>query len=500
GIPVQVIMRGDDSVKNFLENLKRETTMHHATGMLIGCGVNSSSQNQRFKVRIDEKSQHHHVLESPVEKFDEVKALDINDIHDPGDLKEDTASEAAYDEDSSQDSIDTEPESLKGNEAAAPVPVTREKSVEGNTNIAKHSESLGVLRVVQNGSDEPEKKISMVDFAGQCSYYSSHQLFLSPRAFFILVFNMEKQFDEMVGEEVCSQKRSIYKEWTHRDYVSFWAKNIHQYSSEKAPILLVGTHAEKMTEEEKVEFFREIWKTLETKDKSLQGHLDKNRAFAIGFHENESIEKIKESIVDVVQKLDHWGEKLPRSWAMFENFFQEKKYLKIINIRTLMAFNEALPSDIKLGSVEDINIMLLYFHDIRDILYFNQNVLKEVIILDIQWFADAFKNVITDKNHAKEDLLEFSSEWDQFDDTGELSDTLLSRIWKMNDNEYIEHKDEIMLYMEKLGLLVKMDDKNWYVPCMNKKTYPGNSFSSNPSSSILCFTFDVLPGAFSIAL
>ncbi|XP_062613893.1 uncharacterized protein LOC134275644 [Saccostrea cucullata] len=38
GIPVQVIMRGDDSVKNFLDNLKKgKTAMYHATGMLIGC-------------------------------------------------------------------------------------------------------------------------------------------------------------------------------------------------------------------------------------------------------------------------------------------------------------------------------------------------------------------------------------------------------------------------------------------------------------------------------
>ncbi|XP_061171147.1 uncharacterized protein LOC133180696 [Saccostrea echinata] len=534
GIPMQIIIRGDDSVKNFLENLKKgETTMYHACGMLVGCGgsgkstllgrlkdidvkkikkrtrstrgidvhtdvfdvsdtikVSTSNQKQHFKVGIDGTSKHRRVPEPPEELYDEMKAMDFDDRGDNG---EDTVSEATNDEEMSHDNKEKESESFKGDEAAAPFFEEAEGKVKESKTVAENSENLGILQVSKNVSDEPEKKISMVDFAGQCSYYSSHQIFLSPRAFFILVLNMEKKFDEMVGEEVCCQERSIYKGYTHRDYVLFWAKSIHQYSSEKAPILLVGTHAEKKTEKEKAEFFREVWKTLETKDKSLQGHLDTGRMFSVGFHDKKCIKKIKKAIVDVVQNLDHWGERLPQSWVMFENFFLEKKNLKIINRGTLMDFNEALPLDIKLETVEDINTMLQFFHDIREILYFDQKFLREIIILDVQWFADAFKNVITDENHAKEDLFDCASEWDKFNDTGELNDSLLSRIWKMNNNEYLEHKDDIMLYLEKLGLLARMNGEKWYVPCMNKIPFPVDAFSSYPASSILCYMFDVLP-------
>ncbi|XP_062579684.1 uncharacterized protein LOC134241667 [Saccostrea cucullata] len=307
---------------------------------------------------------------------------------------------------------------------------------------------------------------------------------------------MEKKFDDKVGEEVCSQAGSIYQGWTHRDYLTFWAKSIHQYSSEKAPVILVATHAEKKTEKEKTDFFREVWKTLEMKDKSLQKHLDKSMMFAVGFHDNKCIKKIKRSISDTVQQLDYWAEKLPLSWAIFEKFFQEKKYLKIIKKGILRAFNEALPQEIKLETIEDINIMLLFFHDFREILYFNQELLKEIIILDVQWFADAFKNVITDKNHAEEDLFEFATEWDQFNETGQLTDTLLSAIWNkksLKNKEYLEHKEDIMLYMGRLGLLAKLGDNKWYVPCMNKRPFPAKSFASYPASSILCYVFDVLP-------
>ncbi|XP_062581613.1 uncharacterized protein LOC134243377, partial [Saccostrea cucullata] len=226
--------------------------------------------------------------------------------------------------------------------------------------------------------------------------------------------------------------------------------------------------------------------------KSLKEHLNVKRRFAIGFNDNEGIESIKLSILDVVGKLDHWGEELPRSWAMFETFFQEKKKLKILKIDALIAFNEALPEGIKL-QMDDINVMLQFFHDIREILYFAQVLLREIVILDVQWFAYAFKNVITDKNHAQEDLFEFTAEWDKFNETGELDETLLCAIWKMNNNGYIEHKEDIMLYMERLGLLAKMSDNKWYVPCMNKVPFPVECFSSYPASSILCYTFDFLP-------
>ncbi|XP_062589052.1 uncharacterized protein LOC134250705 isoform X2 [Saccostrea cucullata] len=229
------------------------------------------------------------------------------------------------------------------------------------------------------------------------------------------------------------------------------------------------------------------------KKKSLQKHIDVKRRFAVGFHDNESIENLKLSIADVVCKLDHWGEELPQSWAMFETFFQEKKIRKILSTVELQSFNETLPEGIKLSTIEDMDSMLQFFHGIRELIHFNQQFLNEVIILDVQWFADAFRNVITDKNHAKEDLFEFASEWDKFNETGELDETLLSAIWRMNNNGYLEHKEDIMMYMEKLGLLAKMSDKIWYVPCMNKMQFPVDCFSTYPASSILCYTFDVLP-------
>ncbi|XP_061193738.1 uncharacterized protein LOC133201967 [Saccostrea echinata] len=89
----------------------------------------------------------------------------------------------------------------------------------------------------------------------------------------------------------------------------------------------------------------------------------------------------------------------------------------------------------------------------------------------------------------------FAKEWREFNETGELTDTLLSAVWEMNNKGYIEHKNEILPYMQKLGLLADMGEQHnkWYVPCMNKIPFPASSFTEYPASSILCYEFDVLP-------
>ncbi|XP_062619293.1 uncharacterized protein LOC134280863 isoform X2 [Saccostrea cucullata] len=455
--------------------------------------ANPSSQQQRFKLRLDKKDLQQSVPESLSKNAadDRETQEKMETVDDEGHaIQASNSGQISYQHNtniittsSHEPQGATSPESLVDvKKENKDIPEPNNSSISGNLQID-----------TKNVSEYPDKKITMTDFAGQCSYYASHQIFLSPRAFFILVLNMEKKFDDKVGEEVCCQEDSVYGGWTHRDYLEFWMKSIHQYSSDEAPVILVGTHCENKTEKEKALFFREVWKTLDMKKKSLQKHIDVKRQFAVGFHDNESIEKLKLSIADVVCKLDHWGEELPQSWAMFETFFREERINKILSRGKLESFNETLPEGIKLNAIEDVDAMLQFFHDIREIMNFNQQFLNEVIILDVQWFADAFKNVITDKNHVKEDLFEFASEWDKFNETGELDEPLLSAIWQMNNNGYIEHKNVIMLYMEKLGLLAKMSDKTWYVPCMNKMQFPVHCFTSYPASSILCYTFDVLP-------
>ncbi|XP_062620009.1 uncharacterized protein LOC134281585 [Saccostrea cucullata] len=58
--------------------------------------------------------------------------------------------------------------------------------------------------------------VSMLDFAGQLAYYACHQIYVTPKAFFILVLDMTRRFEDVVSKEKDNQEGSIFSVWTYK--------------------------------------------------------------------------------------------------------------------------------------------------------------------------------------------------------------------------------------------------------------------------------------------
>ncbi|XP_062621396.1 uncharacterized protein LOC134282987 [Saccostrea cucullata] len=72
------------------------------------------------------------------------------------------------------------------------------------------------LRALLDDTNKDDKKIlSVVDFGGQCAYYACHQVYLSRRAFYILVMDMSKPFTETVDKNKCEQRETMFTGWTY---------------------------------------------------------------------------------------------------------------------------------------------------------------------------------------------------------------------------------------------------------------------------------------------
>ena len=71
--------------------------------------------------------------------------------------------------------------------------------------------------VIQQWKKGDEKHIYMTfwDFAGQSTYYSTHQVFISPNAVYLIVFDLSKGFDEPCHDNIGFRK-SGYIGWTVR--------------------------------------------------------------------------------------------------------------------------------------------------------------------------------------------------------------------------------------------------------------------------------------------
>ncbi|XP_062587870.1 uncharacterized protein LOC134249553 [Saccostrea cucullata] len=163
--------------------------------------------------------------------------------------------------------------------------------------------------------------------------------------------------------------------------------------------------------------------------------------------------------------------------------------------------------------------MLRYYHDAGKALYFNENGLKEEMIIDVQWFIDAFKHIITDELHFR-GIPGTQREWNEYYKTGNLQDDLLLEIWRHKDEELFDylkkdtnyrirdasfekdelylqyHKKSLLNFMQRLGLLAAGGESH-YVPCMNRKEIEKEFLDlikeSKSKSSVLIYQFEFLP-------
>lgn len=177
-------------------------------------------------------------------------------------------------------------------------------------------------------------------------------------------------------------------------------------------------------------------------------------------------------------------------WALFELIMQRKKTqgINILYRKELSKFNKELNEDLRMDE-NDITQMLLFFHRVGNILYFDKDNVTEIIILDIGWFVNAFHCL--EKNTDKK--------YKYFQKSGELKDDELVAVWEKEEkgNEYLRYKESIISYMEHLGLLAKChknsagfegETRLYYVPSMNKRRF-NKTDGGKTKSSILCFQF-----------
>lgn len=240
-------------------------------------------------------------------------------------------------------------------------------------------------------------------------------------------------------------------------------------------------------------FFKEF-KALFKDHPDIPRHLNDKRNFAIRFPGKGSkladLKDIKTCIAKIVN-LQGYSDQVKPVWALFEQIMQQEKSQKIIGRKTLSDFNDELSKEYRLND-ESITEMLLFLHRVGNLIYFDEGILKETIILDVQWFVNAFKSIT--EYHENIACADHNSS--RFKTTGEITDQELTAIWesKKEGQTYISHKKEILQYMEHFGLVATCNAQKgqlpfYYFPSMNNKKFP-NPSDDFIKSSILCFQFN----------
>ncbi|XP_062596685.1 uncharacterized protein LOC134258119, partial [Saccostrea cucullata] len=378
-----------------------------------------------------------------------------------------------------------------------------------------------------NTTNVDAKTLTFFDFGGQCAYYACHQIYLTRRAFYVVVVDASKRLDQKVDKEVCDQDGSVFCGWTYGDYFVFWIKSIHTYCGSdnikdtKPVVLIVATHWE-----EDIRKFRCTNELIESlrqqfpKTSYLPQYIRDDNVYCVDF--NLPLHDLETCFYNIASK-QRWRESIPKEWSFFGLEINQKKHSKrILDISEIttkvpeITTKEQEDSDEAKKGTQD---MLRYYHDAGKALYFNENGLNEKVIIDVQWFIDAFKHIITDKLHFK-GIPVIQGDWDEYYETGNLKDQVLIKICKHKDEELFEklkeedqnyrtnygykndkrylqcHKKSLLGFMQRLGLLA-LGTKSHYVPCMNRKEvecHLSNLINNSHSkTSVLIYRFDFLP-------
>ncbi|XP_062609451.1 uncharacterized protein LOC134271233 [Saccostrea cucullata] len=289
-------------------------------------------------------------------------------------------------------------------------------------------------------------------------------------------------------------------------YFLFWLRTIKTYCEDgnsknpKAnPVILIASHSDCIqyqtleatgSQIEHIQFYEALEKFL-SEEHLLKGYVSPERFFEIecppqkklNKDQAEIIENVRKCIVNTARSLENWGEKIPLKWTVFELFLRKNKEKRILSRQEIQNIYEF--QSLRDNEKED---MLRYFKEIGLIIYFAEQNLKENVIVDVQWFSDAFTNIITDPTHARVSF-QRRKEWKIFMNTGRITDSTLVNLWNEKMPLYVDHKGIIIPYMEKLGILAIMHrqegdeeksdlklatsktEPEYYIPSINKTDF-----------------------------
>ncbi|XP_056007575.1 uncharacterized protein LOC125666226 isoform X2 [Ostrea edulis] len=518
GIKKEVAIVNDDKK----EGIKKEVTIVYEDQKEDGNSARSLKEEQLIK-------------EENTRKQDDVrKSGDNEDTSSKSNKRHDMSVEEQITRDerkATEEEVDTLQASARRTEEAMPEGRTNATEVAGTVEghlpskenwvkklmpivESKLAEGRNIGKQLRNKNDVV---LNVLDFAGQGAYYASHQAHMRKNAIYIIVYDVSRDLagrkedeDSTVSSDnttyLCDRPDTPFSCWTQQDYIHYWLNTIRVHGGNCENIILVGTHEDKKRSDYKLKY-NQLLPIIQSvlPEERCEFTMDLSRR-----NEEEDIKlmHIKKHICKAVSSSMRIF--LPAKWMKYEDIFdiiKSEKKTPVISIDDLLEMIDHMETEMMDVEIYD---MLHYFHKNGSILFFNMDRLREIIILDIPWFVDCFKHIITDREHAKEDNgivnKNVQEKWNLFFEKGLMDSSLYNNLLNTKAANLPQGHQEILgEYLQKLGMMHHIEEfeisehkkiNAWYVPCVNTKTFTPKEekYVNNEASPILCFQFeDYLP-------
>ena len=288
------------------------------------------------------------------------------------------------------------------------------------------------------------------DFGGQTVYYTTHPLFLTSRAIYLLVNDLSRHLHDkaksVMKQGMFTKLQDSFRLKTNADYLDFWMSSIASLAiqdeshskktksdllPELPPVFLVCTHADKPCDGgDPHELGRKVFGHLQTKPYNTHLHdvfiVDNTKSG----HELECPEvfRLRQEIRTVAKELPHMKEAVPIKWLKFEKEMQAKKDEgnKWISLEET---KEVAREVCNVFDEEEFITLLNFLHDQRVLIHFDETPeLSKMVVLDTQWLINVFKEVITIRPFDSKEK-KFKELWFRLEKEGVLEEPLLEHVW-----------------------------------------------------------------------
>ncbi|CAG2254618.1 unnamed protein product [Mytilus edulis] len=318
--------------------------------------------------------------------------------------------------------------------------------------------------------------IDLWDFGGQKIYHMTHQLFITSRGTFLLIFNGSKDihceipdYTELPG---CQNKRNTAV------YLIHWVNSVLTYcktfaeNEEYPKILCVATHKDLVkgdVEEQRCSLENAIEELFQ--NHGGKKHLQYKPLIFVDARnpEDKELATLKKQLVDVALNHPCCGELMPTKFVPLELQLAEKveKNKKILTMDELNYIN--MQNDKMALTPAQLKSFLKVNHALGKLIYFDESGLRDNIIIDPVFLVDVLRSIVTDDQFWPEHLKEMLK---ALKESGKLLQQDLYEIWKQDCfREIGAHTKYIVDMLVHLDIICRQKDDEdgssfFLVPCM----------------------------------
>ena len=170
---------------------------------------------------------------------------------------------------------------------------------------------------------------------------------------------------------------------------------------------------------------------------------------ANNWDDDAEVDKLRQTVISLAQEQAYWGEEIPLKWLDLRDRLRARRKAgaSVIDLQSA----SAMATEAGITDQEDLCTVLKFYHELGDLVFFNEPNLKDFIVLDPQWLIDCFRKVITvNRFHEQHEFPESRRHWRRLEEEGVLHDNILDHVWEEG------LKNQLLTLMFKFRLLLPL--------------------------------------------